>query len=59
MPKEKAKPYKTWEPIAPFPDKKTQITVTIFGMYQCPTCGRRFRGIVGKAKMGSEGIEVK
>jgi len=51
-------PYKTWELVAPFPDKKMRITVTIFGMFKCPSCGKSFRGIVSKAKLGAEGIEV-
>ncbi len=51
-------PYKTWELVAPFPDKKMRITVTIFGMYQCPSCGKKFRSVVAKAKMGAEGIEI-
>jgi DNA-directed RNA polymerase subunit RPC12/RpoP len=71
MPKDKAKqnicpecgmevkdPYKTWELVAPIPDKKMRITVTIFGMYQCTKCGKKFKGIVGKAKLGAEGIEI-
>jgi len=51
-------PYKTWELITPFPDKKMRITVTIFGMFKCPSCGTNFKGIVGKAKMGAEGVEI-
>jgi predicted RNA-binding Zn-ribbon protein involved in translation (DUF1610 family) len=51
-------PYKTWELIAPFPDKKMRITVTILGMFKCPSCGKSFRGVVGKVKMGTEGIEI-
>jgi len=51
-------PYKTWELVAPFPDKKMRITVTIFGMFKCPSCGKSFRGVVSKAKLGAEGIEV-
>jgi predicted RNA-binding Zn-ribbon protein involved in translation (DUF1610 family) len=51
-------PYKTWELVAPFPDKKMRITVTIFGMFECPSCGKKFRGVVSKAKLGSEGIEL-
>ena len=51
-------PYKTWELVAPFPDKKMRITVTIFGMYECPKCGKKFRAVVAKAKMGAEGIEL-
>ncbi|RLI16975.1 chromatin protein Cren7 [Candidatus Bathyarchaeota archaeon] len=51
-------PYKTWELVAPFPDKKMRITVTIFGMYECPKCSKIFRGVVSKAKLGSEGIDL-
>ncbi|MEM2917606.1 MAG: chromatin protein Cren7 [Candidatus Bathyarchaeia archaeon] len=50
-------PYKTWELIAPFPDKKMRITVTVFGMYECPSCGKKFKDIVGKTKLGAEGVE--
>ncbi|MEM0058027.1 MAG: chromatin protein Cren7 [Candidatus Bathyarchaeia archaeon] len=51
-------PYKTWELIAPFPDKKMRITMTVFGMYECPKCGKKFKGIVSKVKLGAEGIEI-
>jgi ribosomal protein L37AE/L43A len=51
-------PYKTWELVAPFPDKKMRVTVTLFGMYQCPKCGKKFRGVVSKVKLGAEGIEL-
>jgi len=51
-------PYKTWELIAPFPDKKMRITVTILGMFKCPSCGKSFKGVVSKVKMGAEGIEI-
>jgi DNA-directed RNA polymerase subunit RPC12/RpoP len=51
-------PYKTWELVAPFPDKKMRITVTVFGMFKCASCGKSFRGLVSKAKLGAEGIEV-
>jgi uncharacterized protein (UPF0212 family) len=32
--------------------------MTIFGMYECPKCGKKFKGIVSKAKLGAEGIEI-
>jgi len=51
-------PYKTWKLVAPFPDKKMRITVTIFGMYECPNYSKKFRGVVTKTKLGSEGIEL-
>lgn len=51
-------PYKTWELVAPMPDKKMRITVTVFGMYECPSCGKKFRAVVSKAKLGAEGITL-
>jgi len=51
-------PYKTWQLIAPFPDKKMRITLTIFGMYECSKCGKKFKDVVSKAKVGAEGIEL-
>jgi ribosomal protein L37AE/L43A len=53
-----SEPYKTWELVAPMPDKHMRITVTVFGMYECKQCGKKFKGIVAKAKMGAEGIEI-
>lgn len=51
-------PYKTWELVAPFPDKKMRITVTVMGMYECPECGKKFRAVVSKVKLNSEGVEL-
>jgi len=56
--REVKEPYKTWELVAPFPDKKMRLTVTILGMFKCPSCGKKFRGTVGKVKIGPEDIEV-
>jgi len=47
-------PYKTWELVAPFPDSKMRITVTVMGMFRCPQCNRTFRGVVSKIKIGGE-----
>lgn len=51
-------PYKTWELVAPFPNKKMRIAVATFGMYQCPSCGKKFRAVIAKVKLGAEGIEM-
>jgi len=51
-------PYKIRELIVSFPDKKMRITVTIFGMFKCPLWEETLWGVVGKAKMGTEGVEV-
>ncbi|MFQ6095072.1 MAG: chromatin protein Cren7 [Candidatus Bathyarchaeia archaeon] len=51
-------PYKTWELVAPFPDKKMRITVTVMGMFKCASCGKTFRGTVSKLKLGSDDVEI-
>ena len=56
---EVGKPYRTWQLAAPFPDKKMRITITIMGMFQCPRCGKRFRAVVSKVKVGPEEIQVE
>jgi len=27
-------------------------------MFECPKCGKKFRAVVSKVKLGSEGIEL-
>lgn len=51
-------PIKTWQLVAPIPDKRGRITVTVMGIFQCPKCGYRWRGVVSKIKVGGTGIEV-
>jgi len=51
-------PVKTWQLVAPIPDKKGRITVTVMGVFQCPKCGYKWRGVVSKIKVGGTGIEV-
>ena len=51
-------PYKTWELVSPMPDKHMRITVTAFGMYECGKCGKKFKGVAAKTKLGAEGIEL-
>jgi len=53
-----SEPYKTWELVAPFPDKKMRITVTVQGMFKCSSCGKTFRGVVSKLKLGAEDVET-
>lgn len=50
-------PYKTWELVAPFLDSKMCITVTVMGMFECPKCGKKFRGVVSKLKLGGDEVE--
>jgi len=45
--------------VAPLPDKKMRITITVMGMYQCPNCGHKFRGVVSKIKVGPGDVEVR
>ncbi len=51
-------PYKTWELVSPLPDKKMRITVTVLGMFECPSCGKKFRGTVSKVKLGPDDVKM-
>ncbi len=51
-------PIKTWQLISPFPDKKGRITITIMGVFECPECGYRWRGVYSKIKVGGSSVEV-
>ena len=52
-------PKKTWQLTAPIPDKRGRITVTVMGVFECPSCGYKWRGVVSKLKVGAEGVEVE
>jgi len=52
-------PEKTWQLTAPMPDRYGRITVTVMGIFVCPNCGYRWRGVVSKLKIGSGGVEVE
>ncbi len=54
-----AEPYKTWQLVSPIPDSKGRITVTVMGMFQCTNCGKKWRAVVSKLKVGGEGVEVE
>jgi len=55
----KAEPYKTWQLVSPLPDAQGRITITIMGMFECPNCGHKWRGVVSKIKAGGSGVEVE
>ncbi|MEZ0393559.1 MAG: chromatin protein Cren7 [Desulfurococcaceae archaeon] len=44
---------KTWQLVAPIPDSKGNITITVMGVMKCNACGHRWRGVVTKLKVGS------
>ncbi len=50
---------KTWQLVAPIPDKKGRITITVMGSLQCKDCGYKWRGVVSKLKVGGTSIEVE
>ena len=52
-------PVKTWQLIAPIPDSAGRVTITIMGIFECPNCGYKWRGVVSKMKVGSSGIEIE
>ncbi len=45
-------PEKTWHMVSPMPDKEGRITVTIMGVWTCPKCGSKVRGVVSKMRIG-------
>ncbi len=51
-------PVKTWQLVAPFPDKKGRITITVMGSFVCPECGYKWRGVYSKIKVGGSSIQV-
>lgn len=52
------KPEKTWQLVSPLPDAKGRITITVMGTFQCPNCGKRWRGVVSKIKAGGTSLEI-
>ncbi|MGQ4893130.1 MAG: chromatin protein Cren7 [Candidatus Njordarchaeia archaeon] len=51
-------PERTWHLISPMPDKEGRITVTLMGIWTCPSCGAKIRGVVSKIKVGDEGKSI-
>lgn len=49
---------KTWQLVAPFPDKDGAITITIMGVMKCSNCGATWRGVVNKIKVGGSKVKV-
>jgi len=47
-------PEKTWHMVSPMPDKEGRITVTILGIWTCPNCENKVRGVVSKMKIGGD-----
>ena len=52
-------PVKTWQLVSPFPDSRGRITITIMGVYECPSCGYRWRAVVSKLKVGGSEVEIE
>ncbi len=53
------KPVKTWQLVAPMPDRYGRITITIMGVFECPNCGHRWRTVISKIKTGGGEVEVE
>jgi len=47
-------PLKTWHLISPMPDKEGRITVTVMGIWTCPNCNYKVKGVVSKIKVGED-----
>ncbi|MDK6028416.1 chromatin protein Cren7 [Ignisphaera sp. 4213-co] len=52
-------PTKTWQLIAPIPDSAGRVTITIMGVFECPNCGYKWRGVVSKMKVGGGDVEIE
>jgi len=55
----RVEPTRTWNLVSPIPDSKGRITITVMGSFECPNCGRKWRGVVSKIKVGGAGVEVE
>ena len=44
------KPNKTWNMVAPMPDKDGNVTISIMATWKCPRCTKTIRGTAGKTK---------
>ncbi|MHA1990456.1 MAG: winged helix-turn-helix transcriptional regulator [Candidatus Hodarchaeales archaeon] len=47
-------PNKTWNMIAPMPDKMGRVTLTIMGSFTCPNCSKNLRVALQKIKSDDE-----
>ena len=56
---EDIKVVKTWQLVAPLPDKYGRITITVMGVFQCKQCEYKWRGIISKLKVGGSGVEIE
>lgn len=54
---EAGEPEKTWHLVSPIPDSRGRVTITIMGIYKCPSCGHRWRATISKIKAG-EDVEI-
>jgi len=52
-------PEKTWQLVAPLPDKQGRITITVMGSFRCPKCGYRWRAVISKLKVGEGALELE
>jgi len=52
-------PEKTWQLIAPLPDRQGRITITVMGSFKCPSCGRGWRAVISKLKVGESSLELE
>ncbi len=55
----RVEPTRTWNLVSPIPDSKGRITITVMGSFECPNCGRKWRGVVSKIKVGGSSVEVE
>lgn len=49
---------KVWTMVAPLPDSLGRLTVTVMGSFKCPQCGKSWRAVISKLKVGGGEVEV-
>lgn len=52
-------PKRTWQLVAPMPDSSGRITITVMGIYECPSCNYKWRSVISKMKVGGDSIEIR
>ncbi len=52
-------PKRTWQLVAPIPDSSGRITITVMGIYECPSCNYKWRAVISKMKVGGDSIEIE
>lgn len=50
---------KSWQLVAPIPDARGRITITVMGVVQCGNCGYKWKTTISKLKVGGSSLEIE